>query len=49
MPCRPSAASTSFFISRDGKVLDKVLGLKSKSEIEDSIKRALGTGQVAQR
>jgi peroxiredoxin len=39
----------SFFISRDGKVLDKVLGLKSRSEIEDSIKKALGTGQIAER
>jgi peroxiredoxin len=39
----------SFFISRDGIVMDKVLGLKSKSDIEDSIKKALTTGQVAQK
>jgi peroxiredoxin len=28
-------------ISRDGKVLEKILGLKSRSEIEDDIKKAL--------
>jgi peroxiredoxin len=39
----------SFFISRDGRILDKVLGLKSKSEIEDSIKKVLDTSQVAQK
>ena len=39
----------SFFISRDGKILDKVLGLKSKGEIEDSIKKILGPAQVAQK
>ena len=39
----------SFFIGRDGKILDKVLGLKSKSDIEDSIKKALGNGQIAQK
>jgi len=39
----------SFFINRDGKITDKVLGLKSKSDIEESIKKALGTGQVAQK
>jgi len=35
------ALPESFFISRDGKIVDKIMGLKGKSEIEDSIKRAL--------
>src|SRR5262249_48023671 len=33
----------SFFIGRDGKVVDKIFGLKGRSEIEDSIKKALDT------
>lgn len=38
---------TTFYISRDGKVVDKVFGLKGKSEIEESVKRALsGSGAV---
>ena len=43
----------TFFISRDGIIVGKILGLKSKSDIEDSIKMALGSAtktpaQVAQ-
>ncbi len=38
----------TFFIGRDGKVVDKVFGLKSKSEIEDNIKKALAEGNVAE-
>jgi peroxiredoxin len=38
----------TFFISRDGKVSDKVLGLRSRTEIEDAIKKILNTAQVAQ-
>jgi cytochrome c biogenesis protein CcmG/thiol:disulfide interchange protein DsbE len=43
----------TFFISRDGIIVGKILGLKSKSDIEDSIKMALGAAaktpaQVAQ-
>jgi thiol-disulfide isomerase/thioredoxin len=37
------ALPETFFIGRDGKLVDKIIGLKGKSEIEDSIKRALNT------
>jgi thiol-disulfide isomerase/thioredoxin len=39
---------SSFFIDRDGKVVDRIFGLKSRSEIEDDIKAALGQGRVAE-
>jgi peroxiredoxin len=39
---------TTFYIGRDGKVVDKVFGLKGKGEIEDSIKKALAEGQAVQ-
>jgi cytochrome c biogenesis protein CcmG/thiol:disulfide interchange protein DsbE len=35
------ALPESFFISRDGKIVDKTIGLKDEAEIEDGIKRAL--------
>jgi peroxiredoxin len=35
---------TSFFVGRDGKVVAETAGLVSKSEIEASIKKALGAG-----
>jgi peroxiredoxin len=35
----------TFYIGRDGKVLDKVFGLKGRGEIEDSVKKALAEGQ----
>jgi hypothetical protein len=38
---------TTFYIGRDGKVLDSVSGLISKSEIEDNIKKALATSGAA--
>jgi len=38
----------TFYISRDGKVLDRAFGLKGKAEIEDSIKKALAQNAVAQ-
>jgi len=45
------ALPESFFISRDGKIVDKIIGLRGKAEIEDSIKKALtaqpGNGQTA--
>jgi thiol-disulfide isomerase/thioredoxin len=41
------ALPETFFIGRDGKIVDKILGLKGKSEIEDDIKKALDT-QIAQ-
>ena len=37
------ALPETFFIGRDGKIVDKIIGLKGKGEIEDSIKKALGT------
>jgi len=38
----------TFYIGRDGRVVDRVFGLKSKSEIEDDIKKALAQGQSVQ-
>jgi thiol-disulfide isomerase/thioredoxin len=43
------AMPESFFIGRDGKLVDKIIGLKGKSDIEDSIKRALNTQQVSSK
>jgi cytochrome c-type biogenesis protein len=37
------ALPETFFIGRDGKIVDKIIGLKGKGEIEDSIKKALNT------
>src|ERR1700740_1195296 len=37
------ALPETFFIGRDGKIIDKIMGLRSRSEIEDSIKKALNT------
>lgn len=37
------ALPESFFIGRDGKIVDRIIGLKGKGEIEDSIKKALNT------
>lgn len=34
---------TTFYISRDGKILDKVIGLRGRKEAEDYIKAALAT------
>src|ERR1700756_3548388 len=41
------ALPESFFIGRDGKIVDKIIGLKGKAEIEDSIKKALNTQAAA--
>jgi thiol-disulfide isomerase/thioredoxin len=35
------AMPVTFFIGRDGKLVESVIGLKSKHEIEDSIRKAL--------
>ncbi len=35
------ALPETFFISRDGKIVDKIIGLKGRSEIEDAVKKAL--------
>ena len=41
------ALPETFFIGRDGKIVDKIIGLKGKAEIEDSIKKALDTEAAA--
>ncbi len=41
------ALPETFFIGRDGKIVDKILGLKGKGDIEEDIKRALDTEQGA--
>jgi peroxiredoxin len=38
----------TFYIGRDGKVVDKVFGLKGRGEIEENIKKALAEGQSVQ-
>lgn len=38
----------TFYIGRDGRVVDRVFGLKGKAEIEASVKRALAEGQALQ-
>jgi peroxiredoxin len=37
------ALPETFFIGRDGKIVGKIMGLESRSEIEDSVKLALNT------
>ena len=39
---------TTFYIGRDGTVVDKVFGLKGRGEIESAIKKALSQGQAVQ-
>ena len=36
------------FVDRDGKIVDKVFGLKGRGEIEDNIKKSLAKGQTTQ-
>jgi thiol-disulfide isomerase/thioredoxin len=38
----------SFYIDRDGKVFDKTFGLKSRSEIEDDVKKILASSPPVQ-
>ena len=41
---------STFYINREGKVIDRVFGLVSRSEIETDIRKALASpGQVAQK
>jgi peroxiredoxin len=40
---------STFYISRDGKVVDRVFGLVSRSKIEGDIRKALSASQVAQQ
>ena len=37
----------SFLIARDGHIVDRIIGLRGKAEIEDSIKKALSTAQAS--
>jgi thiol-disulfide isomerase/thioredoxin len=37
------ALPETFFIGRDGKIVDKIIGLKGKADIEESIRKALNT------
>jgi thiol-disulfide isomerase/thioredoxin len=37
------ALPESFFVGRDGKIVDRIIGLKGRDEIEDAIKKALST------
>jgi len=39
----------TFYIDRNGKVVDRAFGLKGRGEIEDDIKKILGPGKVAQK
>jgi len=39
---------STFYIGRDGKVVDKVFGLKTRNEIEEDSKRALAQAEVTQ-
>jgi cytochrome c biogenesis protein CcmG/thiol:disulfide interchange protein DsbE len=34
---------TTFYIDRQGKIIANVAGIKGKDEIEENVKRALGT------
>jgi thiol-disulfide isomerase/thioredoxin len=43
MPALPE----SFFIGRDGKIVDKIMGLRGREDIEESIKKALNTQPAA--
>lgn len=38
---------STFFIDRDGKVVDRIFGLRSRGEIEDDIKLSLRQGHLA--
>ena len=38
----------TFYIGRDGKVIERAFGLKGRGEIEDDIKKILGPGKIAQ-
>jgi hypothetical protein len=37
------ALPESFFVSRDGKIVDKIMGLEGKAEIDAAIRKALTT------
>jgi thiol-disulfide isomerase/thioredoxin len=37
------ALPESFLIARDGRIVDRIIGLRGKAEIEDAVKKALNT------
>ncbi|MFY9744351.1 MAG: TlpA disulfide reductase family protein, partial [Candidatus Sulfotelmatobacter sp.] len=37
------ALPESFLIARDGRIVDRIIGLRGKAEIEDAVKKALDT------
>jgi thiol-disulfide isomerase/thioredoxin len=39
----------TFYIDRNGKIIDKAFGLKGRGEIEDNIKKILGPAAVANK
>lgn len=41
------ALPESFFVGRDGKIVDKIMGIQGKAEIEEAIKKALSTQTTA--
>lgn len=41
------ALPESFFIGRDGKIVDRIIGLRGRGEIEGAIKKALDTHAAA--
>ena len=41
------ALPESFFVGRDGKIVDRIIGLRDRSDIEDSVKKALNTPRSA--
>lgn|SRR5579871_664086 len=38
-----AALPESFFVGRDGKIVDRIIGLKGRDDIEDAVKKALST------
>jgi len=38
----------TFYIDRNGKLVDKIIGLRSRSEIEDDVKAILASGSTVQ-
>lgn len=41
------ALPESFFVGRDGKIVDRIIGLRDRSDIEESVKKALNTSASA--
>ncbi len=41
------ALPESFFVGRDGKIVDRIIGLRDRQDIEDSVKKALSTDTSA--